>query len=94
MTDQAPEISVVIPTYNRADALRLNFPYVLAMDGVSEIVVVIDASSDGTDSLLASYRDDRVREIKHPDRRGSQAMKRRVRAPTRSSSRSSADGAK
>jgi GT2 family glycosyltransferase len=76
VTDQAPEISVVIPTYNRADALRLNFPYVLAMDDVGEIVVVIDASSDGTESLLASYGDDRVREIKHPDRRGSQAARK------------------
>ncbi len=66
---------MVIPTYNRAPALRLNFPHVLGLEGVGEIVVVIDGSSDGTQELLAGFHDDRVRVITHPQNRGSQAAR-------------------
>ena len=66
MSDPAPEISVVIPTYNRATALRLNFPYVLGIEDVGEIVVVVDGSSDETREFLARLDDDRVRVIAHP----------------------------
>ena len=76
MTDEASDISVVIPTYNRAHALRLNFPYVLGLDGVREIVIVIDGSSDDTAALLARFHDDRVRVVTHPQRRGSQAARK------------------
>lgn len=75
MSDPASGISVVIPTYNRAAALRLNFPYVLGLEGVGEIVVVVDGSSDETLELLAGFDDDRVRVITHPRRRGSQAAR-------------------
>lgn len=70
-----PGISVVIPTYNRAPALRLNFPYVLGLEAIREIVVVVDGSTDETDELLAGLGDDRVRVIAHPERRGSQAAR-------------------
>jgi GT2 family glycosyltransferase len=70
------EISVVIPTYNRAPALRLNFPHVLGIEGVGEIVVVVDGSTDETEELLAGFDDDRVRLIIHPERRGSQAARK------------------
>ncbi len=76
MSDPAPEISVVIPTYNRAAALRRNFPYVLGFEGVGEIVVVIDGSTDDTPEVLAGFDDDRVRVITHPQRRGSQAARK------------------
>ncbi len=76
MAEQASDISVVIPTYNRADALRLNFPYVLALDGVREIVVVIDASTDDTDQVLAGFGDGRVRVLRHAHRQGSQAARK------------------
>lgn len=76
MSDPAPEVSVVIPTYNRAEALRLTFPHVLAIDGVGEIVVVVDGSSDDTQQLLAGFDDARVRVITHPQRRGSQAARK------------------
>ncbi len=76
MTEPGPEISVVIPTYNRAAALRRNFPYVLAMEGVGEIVVVIDGSTDETAQLLAGFGDERVRVITHGQRRGSQAARK------------------
>ncbi len=75
MSDPAPEISAVIPTYNRAAALRLNFPYVLRIEGVGEIVVVVDGSTDGTRELLAGFDDDRIHVITHPECRGSPAAR-------------------
>jgi GT2 family glycosyltransferase len=76
VSDVASEITIVIPTYNRASALRLNFPYVLGIGGVGEIVVVVDGSSDETHELLAGLNDGRVRVITHPERRGSQAARK------------------
>lgn len=76
MSDATSEISLVIPTYNRAAALRLNFPYVLGIEDVAEIVVVVDASTDETRELLAGFGDARVRVIEHPERRGSQAARK------------------
>ncbi|MBV9607206.1 MAG: glycosyltransferase family 2 protein [Solirubrobacterales bacterium] len=75
MSDGDPGISVVIPTYNRAPALRLNFPYVLGLEGIREVVVVVDGSTDETRELLAGFDDDRVRVVPHPRRRGSQAAR-------------------
>jgi len=75
VSDEDPEISVVIPTYNRAPALRLNFPYVLGLEEIREIVVVVDGSTDETRELLTGLGDDRVRVIAHAKRRGSQAAR-------------------
>ena len=71
-----PEISVIVPTHNRAPALRRNFSYVLALEGVDEIVVVVDGSTDETPRLLAGFDDERVRVITHEERRGSQAARK------------------
>ena len=58
MNTSAPFLSVVIPTYNRKDSLRLT------LDGLArqtypadsfEAVVVSDGSTDGTDALLTEY---------------------------------------
>lgn len=76
MSATGREISIVIPTYNRAAALRLNFPHVLAIEDVGEIVVVIDGSNDETPELLAGFGDERVRVVTHPERRGSQAARK------------------
>lgn len=52
------KLSVVIPTYNRKDSLRLT------LDGLArqtysvaefEVIVVSDGSTDGTDTMLAEY---------------------------------------
>jgi glycosyltransferase involved in cell wall biosynthesis len=54
----APVLSVVVPTYNRCDSLRLT------LDGLArqsypadrfEVVVVSDGSTDGTEAMLADY---------------------------------------
>jgi glycosyltransferase involved in cell wall biosynthesis len=59
-----PDISVVIATYNRRKSLPRAIASVLAQEGVSfELIVVDDASSDGTGDELASIADARLRVI-------------------------------
>jgi glycosyltransferase involved in cell wall biosynthesis len=60
MSEGPPRISVVVPTFNRLDALRENFSSVRELAGVSEIVVVVDGSTDGTGEWLAGLGDPRV----------------------------------
>jgi len=68
MSEPPPEISVVLPTFNRLPALRENFESVLALLGVSEIVVVVDGSTDGTGEWLAGLSDPKVTVIEQPQR--------------------------
>jgi glycosyltransferase involved in cell wall biosynthesis len=59
-----PAISVVIPTYNRADFLGESIDSVLAQDFAPyEIIVVDDGSTDSTVEVLAKYGD-RIRVIR------------------------------
>lgn len=58
-----PEISVVIPTYNRLDLLKQAVSSCLDANGDAdlEVVVVDDGSTDGTREWLLQLRDPRVR---------------------------------
>jgi GT2 family glycosyltransferase len=60
-----PDISVVICVYNRADLIGKCLDSVLASEGVSfDVVVVDDGSTDGTREILSKYSsDERVRLI-------------------------------
>ncbi|MGI8511570.1 MAG: glycosyltransferase family 2 protein [Solirubrobacteraceae bacterium] len=53
-------ISIVLPTYNRAAALRENLGGFLAVEGIKEIVVVDDGSVDDTTAVLATHDDPRL----------------------------------
>lgn len=69
-TARGDSISVVLPTYNRAEALRRNLGTVLALNGVDEVVVVVDGSFDATDAVLAQFDDPRLRVVRHSCNRG------------------------
>lgn len=70
------EISVVVPTFNRADVLRRSLESVLAQTLVpAEIVVVDDASTDGTDGVISEIGSELVRYVRLPARSGSQAAR-------------------
>ncbi len=69
------DISVVLPTYNRAPALRENLPSILALDGVFEVIVVDDGSTDATASLLQTWGDSRLRLVHQEVNRGSPAAR-------------------
>jgi GT2 family glycosyltransferase len=67
VTSGVPDVSVVVPTYQRVALLGASLESLLAQDGVAfEVVVVDDGSSDGTADLLASHPDPRVRPVIRP----------------------------
>ncbi len=60
----APDIAVVLATYNRGHSLPRAIASVLAQEGVRfELIVVDDASRDNTGNYLATLRDPRIRTI-------------------------------
>jgi glycosyltransferase involved in cell wall biosynthesis len=73
-----PEVSVVIPTRNRADRLPLAISSVLAQEGVElELVVVDDASRDATPEILErlASADRRVHVVRSVHARGAAATR-------------------
>ncbi len=52
-SEETRDISFVVPSHNRRDALRKNLPALLELDDVLEVIVVIDRrSSDGTEEMM------------------------------------------
>jgi len=59
---ETPLVSVVIPTFNRADTLRVALDSALSQTYTNiEVIVSDDGSTDRTEELVASYDDPRVR---------------------------------
>lgn len=71
--DPAPTVSVVMPTYNRADLLPRSVRSVLGQgfDDL-ELLIVDDGSTDNTEEVVGEIRerDTRVRYLKLPENRG------------------------
>jgi glycosyltransferase involved in cell wall biosynthesis len=66
-----PNISVIIPTYNRKGMLSLAIQSVLNQTHEDfEIIVVDDASTDGTRGALDKFDDERLRYVQHRENRG------------------------
>ena len=62
MRGRNPKVSVVIPTYNRADKVRPTIESVLGQTVTDlEVIVVDDGSSDGTGKILEETFGDRIR---------------------------------
>ena len=56
-----PVVTIAIPTYRRADMLRITIESVLAQEGVDfEVFVVDNASGDDTEAVVGSFRDPRI----------------------------------
>lgn len=76
----SPQVSVIIPTYNRAWILPEAVDSVLAQDYPAfELIVVDDGSSDDTVDVLAAYRD-RLTLIRRQNRGVSAARNTGIRA--------------
>ena len=62
-----PDVSVVVPTFNRAHLLTESLDSLLAQEGVSlEVVVVDDGSTDDTAALVRGWSDPRLRYVPRP----------------------------
>jgi len=58
-------ISVIIPTYNRADRIGVAVESVLAQtDRDWELIIVDDGSTDDTETVVQSFDDDRIKYIR------------------------------
>ena len=70
MTD-SPLISVITPTYNRADVLGRAIRSLRSQTlGRYEHIIVDDGSSDDTRDIVAAFGDNRIRYLALPERRG------------------------
>jgi glycosyltransferase involved in cell wall biosynthesis len=82
--NSAPDISVVLATYNRRRTLQRAIASVLAQeDAAFELIIVDDASRDETQAYLASLDDPRVRVIVCPTNGGPSAARNRGLAAAR-----------
>jgi glycosyltransferase involved in cell wall biosynthesis len=62
-----PDVSVVVPTYQRAALLGASLESLLAQEGVAfEVIVVDDGSTDGTAAFLETHPDRRIRPVIRP----------------------------
>jgi teichuronic acid biosynthesis glycosyltransferase TuaG len=81
VTAKAPEVSVVVPAYNAQRWLPATVDAILAQDGVSfELLVVDDGSRDGTAALVRDRQasDARVRYLRTPANCGGPAAPRNL----------------
>ena len=69
-------ISVILPTHNRANLLAEAIESVLNQSYSNlELIVIDDASSDNTSSLVKSYSDNRIHYIKHNENKHASASR-------------------
>jgi glycosyltransferase involved in cell wall biosynthesis len=71
-----PCASIVMPVYNEAATIARVIHLVLAQKPVEELIVVDDASSDGTWEVLQGFKDPRVRLVRHELNQGKGAALR------------------
>jgi glycosyltransferase involved in cell wall biosynthesis len=71
-----PTVSVIIPTYNRIAHLNRTIQSVLNQRFEDlELVVVDDASTENTESVVEAFDDERVRYLEHEVNRGGSAAR-------------------
>ena len=69
-----PKVSVIIPTYNRAELLPRAINSVLDQSYYDyEIVIIDDCSADNTGDVIAKFTDQRIRLIRHERNKGQSA---------------------
>lgn len=68
---EKPLVSIVIPTYNRAELVTQTIDSVVQQSYPNlEIIIVDDGSTDDTENTIQNIKDSRIRYIKHPQNLG------------------------
>lgn len=79
MADRNPpsfQLSVIIPTHNRAGTIERAIRSVLSQDVENlEVIVVDDASTDNTEQVIKALGDHRIRYIRHETNKGAPAAR-------------------
>jgi cellulose synthase/poly-beta-1,6-N-acetylglucosamine synthase-like glycosyltransferase len=81
-----PFITITVPAYNEARSIAATLDNLLAADYPAErreILVISDASTDGTDAIVAGYADRGVRLLRLPQRGGKTAAENAAGAAAR-----------
>ncbi|HET7228576.1 MAG TPA: glycosyltransferase [Longimicrobium sp.] len=76
-----PRVSITVPAYNEAASIAATLDALLALDYPAErrqILVVSDASSDGTDDIVRGYAGRGVELLRLAERRGKTAAENRA----------------
>lgn len=78
-----PTISITLPVYNEAESIAGTLEQILAIDypaGRRQVLVVSDASTDGTDEIVARFAPRGVELLRLPQRRGKTAAENAARS--------------
>lgn len=81
-----PRISITIPVYNEAAVIRSTLESLLLLDYPAErrqILIVSDASTDGSDEIVAEYADRGIELVRQPTRAGKTAAENAARSALR-----------
>jgi cellulose synthase/poly-beta-1,6-N-acetylglucosamine synthase-like glycosyltransferase len=81
-----PSITLTVPCYNEAGSIRATLEYLLGLDYPAErrqIVVISDASTDGTDDIVREFADRGVELVRLESRRGKSAAENAAGAVAR-----------
>lgn len=71
MIKNSPYVSVIIPTYNRANLLSKSIQSVLNQTYTNfELIIVDDGSNDHTEDAVKNFEDERIRYIRHDKNKG------------------------
>ena len=70
-TPSSPLVSVVMPTYNRANLLKTSINSILNQTYKNfELIIIDDGSKDNTKNIIFSYNDKRIRYYSNPTNKG------------------------
>jgi len=71
-----PFVSIVIPTYNRANLISMSIESVLNQTYKNfELIIVDDCSTDNTQEVISNFKDPRIRYIRHDQNLGGSAAR-------------------
>ena len=69
-------VSIILPTYNRADTIERSVKSILSQTYTNfEVIVVDDASMDNTESVISGIKDDRIKYLRHKSNKGGAAAR-------------------